>query len=130
MSRRKTHEEFVEEMKLLKPDIKVIGIYKNAKEKIKFQCLKDGFVWEATPDSVRCKSGCPECSRQLHIESNKKRTMSHNKFVLDCSKTNPNIKIIGKYTKCADLIECQCKKCGGKYSTEARKVKEGRGCPF
>ena len=39
MPRKKTHEEFVEEMKVKNPNIKILGKYKTAKEKVKREFL-------------------------------------------------------------------------------------------
>lgn len=130
MGKRKTHEEFVEELALAKPNIKVIGTYKSAREKIEFQCLIDNYIWEATPDNVLRKTGCPECSKLLHIESNKKRAISHEDFIEECKIINPNIEIISKYTKSSEPVDCKCLICGGTYTVLAARVKEGRGCPI
>ena len=48
MGRKKTHSEFVEEMKILNPEINVLGKYVNSRTKIgvKHTC---GYQWEACP---------------------------------------------------------------------------------
>ena len=43
--RKKTHEEFVEELRKVNPYIEVIGTYKGTHEKIKCRCLKCGHIW-------------------------------------------------------------------------------------
>ena len=73
MPRKKTHEEFVEEMKVKNPNIKILGKYKTAKEKVECLCSICKHEWEATPSSLLSGRGCPRCNNQF------KRT--HEQFV-------------------------------------------------
>ena len=69
MGRKKTHTEFIEELKIVNPEITVIGEYVNAvtKIKVKHTC---GYKWKVTPNSLLKGNYCPKCSR---IESGKKQ---------------------------------------------------------
>lgn len=44
MSRKKTHEEFVNEMKIINPNITILGLYKDIKSKIECKCARCGTV--------------------------------------------------------------------------------------
>jgi hypothetical protein len=60
----KTHEEFSEEVKILNPNIIIIGQYKTAIETIKVKCLKCTGEWEPIASSLSQGSGCPYCTNQ------------------------------------------------------------------
>ena len=61
--RKKTHEEFVKELRKVNPYIEVIGTYKCANEKIKCKCLKCGHIWSSVANQLLRGSICPECNR-------------------------------------------------------------------
>lgn len=62
--RKKTHEEFVKEMKVVHGDeYTVTGTYRNVRTKISVKHELCGNVFEATPKNLTVnKSGCPVCS--------------------------------------------------------------------
>lgn len=57
-----THEEFINRLQQVNPDIEVLGTYINKITKILCKCKKDGYEWEATPSNLLQGSGCPKCS--------------------------------------------------------------------
>lgn len=61
MSKKLTNQ--IIDQKLFGRDIVRLDNYIDARTKIRFQCMKDNFIWNATTDSVvRFGSGCPKCS--------------------------------------------------------------------
>lgn len=125
---KKTHEEFVKEMSIKRPDIEVIGIYVGVFEKIKFRCKKDGTVFEASPDKMLQGKYCPTCYiEHLKTVPQKKK---HEHYVKECKVKNPNIEVIGTYTGVNDILKFKCKKCNGYFERPARKTIEGSGCPI
>ena len=58
---RKTNDEFVNELKLINPKIKVLEKYINNHTKLLCKCLIDGNKWYASPNSLLTNHGCPEC---------------------------------------------------------------------
>lgn len=65
--RRKSTQEFIFELQLVNPNIKVIGEYINTHTPIKCQCLIDGNIWYAYPANLLNRSaGCPRCNLSLH----------------------------------------------------------------
>lgn len=83
MSRRKTHEEFIEELKIINPNITILGTYVNNKTKI--CCCKNEHIWYSRPDHLLNGSGCPICYK----DENEKRT--------NMKKQCKNISYIGIY---------------------------------
>lgn len=74
-----TPEQFCNEMKIIHPDIEVVGLYTKAVEPVlvrcltcgKVRCLKCDNIWEATAGSLLRKdrngntdnNGCPKCAK-------------------------------------------------------------------
>ncbi len=57
----KTHEQYVQELKEVNPDVEVLGVYINSVTPILHKCLIDGYEWYTAPTTMlRC--GCPQCN--------------------------------------------------------------------
>ena len=78
--KRKTHEEFIRDLKKVTDEITVIGNYINSKEKIKVKCNKCGNVWFAAPSNLLNGNKCPKC-----YGTPKKTTEDYKKESLDSS---------------------------------------------
>ena len=52
--KRKTHEEFIEEIKIVNPDIDMIGMYENSKKHIDVRCKRCGTKYSSTPNNLLC----------------------------------------------------------------------------
>lgn len=131
MPRRKTHDDFVLQVKNKFPNIHVAGIYTNNKIKIEFQCLVDGCFhkWIARPDNILSGYGCPECAKKKISAA---RIKSHNEFVEEVAIKNPGVKVFGRYIADNVKIEFQCNNndCGYKwFATPDKIVHKITGCP-
>lgn len=87
--RRKTHKEFITELEEKNPTIIARGRYVNGSTKIKFECIKCGYVWETTPGSLVHGHGCPKCANNI-----RKTTDS---FIEEMKEFNPYIEVMGEY---------------------------------
>lgn len=124
--RKKTHEEFIEEMGVKNPNVKIIGRYNGALTNIECQCKDCGHVWEAKPEKLVRGTGCPKC----FIERRKtKITRTHEEFVDIMSKINPQIQIIGTYVRNKVKIKCKCSICEHEWETLPSNLIQGFGCP-
>lgn len=118
----RTHENFVEKMKIVNPNIEILSNYIKCDLKVQLKCKIDGHLWEAVPESLLAGFGCPKC----HLNN---ITKSHDVFVKEMLEINPNIIIIGKY-KLADIpIEVECKICKHLWETKPRGLLNHNGCP-
>ena len=126
----KTHEQYIEDVKKVNPNISVIGKYVNANNYVLHKCLKDGYEWNARPANVLSGFGCPKCSERF------RRT--HNDYILEVEELNPDVVVVGKFNglqtpilhKCAIhdvewmanpesiLRGCRCWKCGNDATRE------------
>ena len=122
--RTKTHEQFVEEVYNVNPDITVVGTYKNSYTKIEFRC-KEGHQWITTPDSVLSGCNCLTCA---NIQSSLRQRKSHEKFVEEVQILHPDITVIGKYVNANTKIEFMCSK-GHVWKTTPHNILDGCSCP-
>lgn len=120
MAKKKTHEQFIEEMKEKHPNIEVLGKYINSRTKIICVCLIDYEIWEAVPYDL-LRYGCSVCS-------GKKR--NHYSFIKELNKINPNIKVLDRYKGIHDNIKCKCEICGHIWNAEPNGLlHKNSGCP-
>lgn len=118
----KTHDEFINEINFINPNILILDKYKNSKTSIKCKCRIDGHEWMSTPDNlISKKSGCPKCAGN--------QSYSHDLFVEKMSLINSNIKITGIYTRNSSKVECSCLVCSNIWHSTANNLLRGRGCP-
>ena len=50
-------------------------------------------------------------------------------FILGNPQINPNVHILGEYTKYDDSIDCECNDCGYLWTTTPASLRTGSGCP-
>ena len=129
MSKRKTHEEFVEELKYKNQNldnIEFITKYINAKTHITCRCKIHNHIWDAHPWSLIQGCGCPICGQE---KTHKAQTTTHEDFVERMGNINPNIEIRSRYTKNYQEVDCHCKICKHDWSPTAQNLLAGHGCP-
>lgn len=119
--RRKTHEEFVKELSVLRPTIKLLGQYVNSSTKTLFKCDVCGYEWEVVPNTfVSTKSGCPRCAN--HEPLNTKI------FIEKAKLKNNKVKVLGEYTGHNEKIDVQCVDCGKIWKMSPSNILGGCGC--
>lgn len=121
MARRKTHEEFLEELNKINPNIEALEKYQGQKIKIKCRCKVCGREWEAFPGGLLQGSRCPSCVI-------KSKTKTHEEFIKELNEINPNIEILGKYQNGRTKIRCRCKVCGYEWEPLPCNLIQGGGC--
>ena len=115
MCRRKTHEQFVEELAIKRPDITILGRYSRANDKIlfRFDCGHENIV---LAQRVLYGSGCLQCR--------KKTTKSYNKELL--SKRS-DVVLIGEYINSSEKALFRFD-CGHEVMLAPSVVLGGGGC--
>lgn len=126
MSKKKTHEEFVEEMALINPNIEIKGTYINNKTKILCSCKIDGYEWEIVPSSLLHGTNCPKCALLKRASI---RTKTHEHFIKEMSELHPNIEVLGKYANAYTKILCRCKIDGYEWYATPYNLLSNKGCP-
>lgn len=97
--------------------------YKTDISKLKFKCLKDGYEWETTPNSIKGGSGCPMCSK---MSRDKTYHMEELKKICD----ERGYEILSKeYSNSITKLRFRCLKDGYEWSAVSGSIKSGCGCP-
>ena len=125
MGKKKTREEFEKELNMVSPNTKLIGEYININTKTKFKCLIHDYEFDAYPQNILRGHGCKKCGSE---KLSKQRTKSHNQFVMDLSKINPDIEVIGKYINIKTDIKVRCLIDGYEWNAKPRDLLRGRRC--
>lgn len=121
MSRRKTNNEFVSELKAVNENIELLGEYVLSKQKIKCKCKLDGYVWEAYPNHLLSGHGCPKCAGNI------KKT--HEEFLEELNGVNENIEIISRYKNDGTKVLCKCRVDNHEWKATPNNLLQGYGCP-
>lgn len=126
MSRKKTHEEYVEELKIKNPNIEVVEQYINAKTKIMHHCLIHDVYWEIQPSNVLCGNGCPRCkAERLH----NKHARTHEQYIEELAMANPNIIVLEQYIDTHTPILHKCLIDGYEWKAMPYNILYHTGCP-
>ena len=118
---KRTHEEFLNRLQQVNPNIEVLGTYINAETKILCKCKIDGHIWEVRPYSLLLGYGCPKCGGNAKL--------THEEFIEKLQQVNSNIDVQGTYINSVTKIECKCKICGHEWTVIPASLLQGRGCP-
>lgn len=129
--RKKTHEEFIAQLKNIHPNIEVLSKYLGAKQKIECRCKVCNNKWFTTPDHLLHRTGCVACKVRdnITIKRRPRAPRTHESFVDDMKDINPNIEILGKYFDNKTKIECRCLICGNEWNVLPKSLLQRHGCP-
>ncbi len=108
MSKTKTNDEFIIELREKNDQIIPQEPYINNHTKLLCLCRKCGYTWNVTPNSLLCGSGCPKCSGV------KKRT--NEEFVQELFLINPSIEPLEPYPGNNKIpVLCKCRVCNTEW---------------
>ena len=131
-NRRKTHEQYVEEVKIKNPNVTVLEKYIDAKTKILHKCNICGKEWDAAPTNILKGHGCKSCSLKETFKNNPKTQVtlrkSHEQYVEELNNANPNIEILDKYITTEHKNHFRCKICGYEWYGKPSEYLRGKGC--
>lgn len=117
----KTHEKFVEEMKVIHPNYEILGVYTSNNCDITYMCKICGHIKTTTPAQLlrgdECK-GCLSVSKRL----------PHEVFVKQLSERNPNIELISEYTGKNNKVKVKCKTHGCEWYVLPSNAFKTVGC--
>lgn len=125
MSKKKTHEEYVQELKIKNPSIEVIGKYVNANTSIMHHCILHDIFWETKPSRVLDCHGCKQCKIEKFKMSN---TKSQDEYIEEVKLKNPNIEVIGKYVDAKTKILHKCLIHNVIWNAIPTNILKGCGC--
>lgn len=120
MQKKKTHEQYVDELKDANNSIVVLDKYINSEVPIEHKCLICNYHWKARPVNILRGKGCPKCAGIL-----KRTTQS---YMEEIRKINPNILPLEDYINVYTQISHKCLIHNVEWSTSPSSVLQGCGC--
>lgn len=121
-----THEEFINRVQQINPNIQVLEPYKNRKTKIKCKCKICGHEWSIRPHNLLDGQGCPKCGKKRAAQ---KLTKTQEEFVTRLQQVNTNIELLEDYKGYHTKILCKCKIDGHEWEARPGDLLKGHGCP-
>ncbi len=123
---RKTHDQFVLELKDKNPNVIVSGKYIKSSIKIECKCRVCGYEFSSRPNDLLNGHGCPQCKKQ-NLSKLYKHT--HEDFIHKLKNKNIDVNIISVYTGCHQNIHCKCNICNNNFDIIAGNLLK-HGCPI
>lgn len=123
-SKLRTHDEYVELLKIYAPHISVLEEYKEAKAKILHYCSIHDIKWKASPDNILAGHYCKMCGNSKIAE-----TFTKTKDQYTEQLKNKNIVCIGKYVNSTTKVRHKCLIDGYEWDIQPSQILNGRGCP-
>ena len=122
----KDHNDYVNEVLLINPNIEVVGKYINNNTPILHRCIKHDVEWDATPSHILQGYGCAKCKSEK-IYSSKVKDIST--YIYEVSNIDKNIDVVGTYVNARTPILHHCKLCGCDWNPTPDNILSGYGCP-
>ena len=125
--RRKTQEQFVEEMKTKNPNIEILGQYINNQTPIRCRCKICGCEWESSipVNLLKCSYCCPECFK---ANSSNRERMGNEEYCKRLKNENIPLFPIEKYINNSTPILHKCSLCGGKHKYAPNSLLQNKKC--
>lgn len=122
LSKSKTHEQFIDEMKKIHPEITVIDRYGNSNKRIKVRCNKCGFEWNGVPANMLRGDGCRKCGTKKAHE----KVMKNTEWIKnELKRIKSDVEIIGEYKGRHNKVKAKCKICGYEWYPIASSLLRG-----
>lgn len=102
---RKSEEDYIKELAIKNPTIKLCDKYINSKTPVKHYCTIHNVFLDITPGSALQGSGCTFCCKERISNALKK---SEYEYILELAAKNPTVKLRGKYLGSDILTEHYC----------------------
>ena len=122
--KRKTHEQYVQELAIKNPNVIAFERYLNSNTPILHYCITHGAFWKTTPSRALQGVGCEEC----RIEKFRKvRCKTHEQYVKEVGAINSDIIVIGEYVDATTPIKFYCKRHKIYWNTFPDNILRGHG---
>jgi len=105
--RKKTHEEFISQMRDINDNIEIVGKYEKDSEKIECKCIVCGYKFYSTPSNLLRGKGCKMC----HFEKlSKIKRKPIDVLLEEIHEANQNIIVISYdgYRNNSTKLKCKC----------------------
>lgn len=131
-TRVRTHEQFIEELKIVHPMISVVSNYITISERINVRCNVCGREWSPRAYSLLQGKGCPHCSAIEGARKRKKRLAQKTteQFKEELRAINQTVEILGEYKNNKTKILARCITCGYEWEVVPASLLNGHSCPI
>lgn len=124
--KKKTHEEYVEELKIKNPTVEVVAQFINVGTPITHHCLIHDIYWEAYPTSILRGAGCEKCHKERQSRA---KLMTHNEYVERLRSVSPYIIPLEEYVNARTNIRHLCTLHDHIWNATPQHLLSGHGCP-
>ena len=125
-ARRKTPEQFAEELAAISPDIELTSPYLSSGRKVGCKCRTCGHEWSAVANNLLRGAGCPKCG---HVRGAEKIRKDNARFLEEMAANNPDVEPLEEYRGRKMKMLCRCRRCGHEWRTTPGHLVNGHGCP-
>lgn len=123
-NKKKTTEQYRQELAIYNPDIEVLEDYINARTKILHKCKICNYEWYTAPSNLFSHNGyCPKCNPKI------KRNRTIEDYKEELSIKNPDIMVIGEFTNATTKLLHKCNVCSYEWDAKPSNILSGKGCP-
>lgn len=119
-------EDYIKELSIKNPDIKLTGEYVNRKTIVEHYCNRHNSYFDISPECALRGYGCPMCASEKLREQHLK---SESQYIAELNKINLNIVLRGKYIGTHVNTLHKCLICGCEWKPEPANLLSGGGCP-
>ena len=95
--------------------------YEGYSKPITSRCVKCGYEWTVTAESLLAGHGCAQCAGNVRF--------TLDEFQKRISRNHPGITLSGEIKNQKSRIKCHCSDCGHSWETSVASLAMGHGCP-
>ena len=121
----KSEEQYIEELKVKNPNLKLLGHYLGGEIPVSHCCNKHNIIWDIAPNNALHGKGCYEC-RSEKIRDKLLKPVEE--YIEELSIKNPIVKFIGKYINYDTPVEHYCQKHNIYFNISPMCALLGHGC--
>lgn len=125
-SRRRTHEQFIEQLRNRNPEIEVLGDYLGGRSPVLVRDKRCGHEFTQVPSALLRGQGCPKCRYVRAAQSN---SLSNDVFLERVESLGIQIRPLEKCTGANKPIKVKCLVCGYEWAPTPHNLFSGHGCP-
>lgn len=124
MPKKKTHEEYINDLAKIKPEFECLGTYQGNKTKILHRHKVCGYVWEIKPNVLLTSGecGCPLCSGKVRKDTEYFKHEVRN-------LVGDEYEVIGEYVNTHTKIKFKHLTCGTEFEMTPHNFIAGQRCP-
>ena len=125
MGKKKTTEEYIEELKIKNPTVEVLETYINANTPILHLCKTHNIRWKISPANALHSHGCDICHKTRIGDTKFKKDEDYKE---EFKSVHPHIKLIGKYNGITTNSTHYCELHNVYWDAKPINVLKGLGC--